>query len=93
MNSICPDIDMAIKLSIVAGNSIKEKSEGWSKAKQVFFMERKLTLELKDKIHSTVPKLEYWVELGSPHNEPEEGFYCNECTVGMSFPCDRKIIR
>lgn len=93
MNSICPEINIAIKLALDSGNGIKEKSEGWSKAKQVFFMEKKLTQELKDKIQNTVPKLEYWKDSGSPHNEPDEGFFCNECTVGISFSVPRNIIR
>ena len=93
MKSICPEIDTAIKLALDDGNKIKESSEGWSKAKQVFFMEKKLTQELKNKIKTEIPKLEYWNDAGSPHNEPDEGFFCNECTVGISFPVARRVVR
>ncbi len=92
MNSICPEINLAINLALSDGNEIKERSEGWSKAKQVIMMKGKLTAEMRDSIKKSVPKLEYWVESGSPQNDPEEGFFCNECSVGLSFPCERKII-
>ncbi len=88
MNSICPEINLAMSLSLSDGNIIKERSEGWSsKAKQVIMMKGKLTTEMRDSIKQSVPKLEYWVESSSPHNDPDEGFYCNECSVGLSFPC------
>jgi len=93
MKSICPEIDIVIKLALDDGNRVKEVSEGWSKAKQVFFMEKNLTYELKNKIEAQMPKLEYWKDPGSPHNEPDEGFFCNECTVGISFPVARRVVR
>lgn len=93
MNSICPEINTAIRFALNTGNEIKEKSEGWTKAKQVFFMKNKLTQELKNKIQKEISKLEYWQDAGSPHNEPAEGFFCNNCMVGISFPVPRKIVR
>lgn len=40
MNSICPEINIAIKLALDADNEIKEKSEGWTSAKQVITMKK-----------------------------------------------------
>ena len=42
MRSICPEINIAIKLAIDYGNEVKEKTEGWDKAKQVISMRNKI---------------------------------------------------
>jgi len=93
MNSICPEINTAIKLSLDADNEIKEKSEGWTKAKQVITMKRKLDPQLRKKIEDEIKKLRYWSYEGSPHNEPDEGFSCDDCKVVISFPVARKVVR
>lgn len=93
MNSTCPEVNTVIKLASDLGNEVKEKSEDWSKAKQVIFMQKKLDPLLKNKVEVELIKLRYFSYEGSPHNEPDEGFFCDECKVGISFPVFRKVIR
>ena len=93
MDSLCPEIDIALRLAKDFGNEIKEKSESWDKVKQVISMKRKLDPVLKQKIEREIKKLRYWKYEGSPHDEPDEGFTCDECKVVISFPVERKVIR
>lgn len=93
MNSICPEINIAIKLAVEFGNSVKESTEGWSKAKQVIYMQKKLDPILKNKIEKEINKLRFRSYKGSPHNEPDEGFICDECKVVISFPVARRVVR
>jgi hypothetical protein len=93
MKSICPEITIALELAEKTGNSVKDYSENWSKAKEVFAMKIKLTSELKKEIEEKLPTLKYWTNSGSPHNEPTEGFFCESCTVGITFPVKRNVIR
>ena len=93
MNSICPEIDTVIKMALDAGNEIREKSEDWSKAKQVIAMKNKLDLALKNKVENEIKKLRYWSYEGSPHDEPDEGFSCDNCKVVISFPVARRVVR
>jgi hypothetical protein len=93
MKSICPEITIALELAEQTGNSVKEFSDGWSKVKEVFAMEKKLTSELKKDIQDKLPTLEYWTDPGSPQLEPDEGFVCRDCAVSISFPIKRNIFR
>ena len=93
MSSICQEINTIIKMALDSGNEIKEESEGWSKAKQVISMKRNLDSILKNKIKNEITKLRYWKYDGSPHDEPDEGFTCDECKVVISFPAAHKVIR
>ena len=86
MRSNCPEINLALKLAIELGNSISETSEGWTNAKKVFHMKNKLSSKLNETIRAKIEKLEYWKDDGSPHDEPSEVFFCNECKIGITFP-------
>ena len=81
-----PHIEHAVQIAIGAGNSIKEVSEGWSRVQQVVHMSSKLTISLRDEIQLQEPSLQYWSVERTPHNPAEEGFICDECQVGLSFP-------
>lgn len=93
MKSICPEINVVIKMASDVGNEIKNISEGWSNAKQVISMEKKLDVLLKNKVEAELKKLKYFNYVGSPHNEPDEGFVCEDCKVGISFPITRNDAR
>jgi hypothetical protein len=86
MTSDCQEINLALKFAIDGGNKIQETSEDWTSAKKVFHMQDQLSSSLKEKIIKEIKKLEYWKDWGSPHNSPAEGFFCNECKIGITFP-------
>lgn len=49
-NKMCLHIESALKLSLLAGVSVKDNTEGWTNARKVFHMSNKLTTELRQKI-------------------------------------------
>lgn len=83
---LSPYIEQTFNIAIEHGNTLKEVSYNWSKAKQVLNMNKPLSNEVRETIINNVKMLEYWKESGTPHNAPEEGFFCNEFQVGLSFP-------
>ena len=83
-----PGIDRAVQITIGAGNSIKEISDGWSNFQQVVYMANGLTAAVRNEIRRQEPLLQYWSVDRTPHNPAEEGFICNTYKVGLSFPRD-----
>lgn len=71
------------------GNSMRDLSSGWSKARQVAYMASELTPTLKHAIQNQLPSLRYWSSEATPHNFAEEGFMCDETLVAISFPLPR----
>ncbi|KAA8998184.1 hypothetical protein FJU30_17375 [Affinibrenneria salicis] len=81
-----PHIKHAVKLSLSAGNSIREISDGWSDVNQVIYLSRKMSTELRKQIEQAEPLLKYWSVSKTPYDPAEEGFICNKYKVAMSFP-------
>lgn len=86
MKTVSPIIDIAVEIACRGGNSVREVSQGWSKAQMVVHMRRILESPVRAEIEATCPSLRYWRSERSPHNSPEEGFICDEHRVGLSFP-------
>lgn len=83
---LSPNIERAVRIAEQAGNSVSELSEGWSKVRQVVQMAGPLTAAVRSSIESQVPSLRYWSTKRTPHNPAGEGYICEECGVGISFP-------
>lgn len=73
------------ELAIASGNEVTALAQ-WSKA-LVAHMRDGLTPPLKAEIASLWPALEYFVQAGTPHNEPDEGYI--ESGYAISFPRPR----
>ncbi len=58
----------------------------WTKA-LVAHMRDGLTPALKEKVAARWPALEYFIQNGTPHNEPDEGYI--EGAFAVSFPRPR----
>ena len=84
----CQEINLVLNLAEKAGNKILEVSTGWSKVKKDIRMAEPLAPQLKKKIKSEV-NLQYWKYNGSPHNAPDEGYFCEEHNITISFPINR----
>jgi hypothetical protein len=93
MSIECKQINLAINLCLGFGNEISEILEGWSKVKKAIYMRNELTQALKEKILLEAEKLKYWEYEGSPHNQPDKGFICNECEIAIVFPWHHNNIR
>jgi len=81
-----PTVERAVEIAALAGNSVAEISEGWTKVKQVVFMKMPLIPEVRNRIAEELPSLKHWTMEGSPHNAPSEGYVCDADEVGLSFP-------
>ena len=86
MNINCPHIEEVVNISKSSGNDILEVSEGWSKVKQVVHMKEKFKSDDKSQVQAKQSALRYWSTERTPHNAAEEGFTCDECSVGITFP-------
>ena len=74
-----------VDMAIAEGNEITALAP-WTKA-LVAHMRDGLTPDLKEKIAARWPALEYFIQNGTPHNPPDEGYFDNGFAV--SFPRPR----
>lgn len=74
-----------VDMAIAHGNEVVSLAQ-WTKA-LVAHMRDGLTPVLKDQIAARWPAVEYFVQNGTPHNEPDEGYIENG--FAASFPRPR----
>ena len=74
-----------VDMAIANGNEVTALAQ-WSKA-LVAHMRDGLTPPLKAEIAARWPAVEYFVQPGTPHNEPDEGYIENGFAI--SFPRPR----
>ncbi|RZM80135.1 hypothetical protein C3B51_13240 [Pseudoalteromonas rubra] len=86
MNLLCEHIQKVVDISKQHGVDVLEVSDGWTKIKQVVHMKSGLTSELKKEIEEQQLCLRYWSSPKTPHNAGDEGFTCDACKVGITFP-------
>lgn len=72
-------------MAIADGNEITVLAQ-WTKA-LVAHMRDGLSPALKDQIAARWPTVEYFIQSGTPHNEPDEGYI--EDGFAVSFPRPR----
>jgi hypothetical protein len=65
-------IRWVIERAVEGGNRVVSLAQ-WSKA-LVAHMERGLTAEMKAEVEARWPGLPHYIEAGTPHNEPDEGY-------------------
>lgn len=81
----CKEINELIDSALKKGNSVLEMSDSWSKMDLVIYMSKPISLDFKEKYRS-FEHLEYYETKGSPHDKPDEGFYCQRSKISVSFP-------
>jgi hypothetical protein len=86
MNIKCEHVADVVKIIEKAGNEVTEISEGWSKINQVVHVKKKLSESEREQIELAQPNLRYWETERTPHNYAEEGYTCDICHVGITFP-------
>ncbi len=82
-------IRWVIERAVERGNRVVSLAQ-WSKA-LVAHMEDGLTVDLKAEVSARWPDLAYYIEAGTPHNEPDEGYI--EDGFAVSFPRPRPTQR
>lgn len=82
----CKHIEDVVTIAKASGNDVAEVSEGWTKVKQVVHMKSKLSNDDKNEIANKQPNLRHWSTERTPHNSAEDGYTCDECGVGITFP-------
>lgn len=86
MNLECRHIEDVVGITKASGNDVIEVSEGWTKVKQVVHMKQRLSENDRNLIKTRQPTLRYWTSERTPHNAAEEGYTCDLCSVGITFP-------
>ncbi len=80
-----PAIDHAISLAKMEGNTVVEISTGWTKVREVVYMQEPLSDALRAALLA-IPELRAWVVQPTPHNRAETGFTDDHEKVSISFP-------
>lgn len=86
MSHACEHLERLLALALAEGCSISGVSEGWSEARRVLDLVPCMPKSLKEAAGSVEAPVVYYAYEGSPHNQPDEGFFCRNCKVGISFP-------
>lgn len=86
MNLECKHIEDVVGIAKASGNDVIEVSEGWTKVKKVVHMKKKLSDDDRSSIKARQPTLRHWSSERTPHNTAEEGYTCDLCSVGITFP-------
>ena len=88
MDQACAHLEPVLTLALAEGCSIVAVEEGWSEAKRVVSLVPKMPEGVK-----TLPveePVKYYSFSGSPHDPPDEGYFCHSCKIGISFALPRK---
>lgn len=82
---ICEHLKSILEYEIQRGNSIKEVSEGWSKADLVIDLEKPMDIdyELQNMINNHIVKC--W-ENNDLHYLQQRGFFCGKCKHSLAGP-------
>ncbi|HEU4956333.1 MAG TPA: hypothetical protein VFT40_01760 [Sphingomicrobium sp.] len=86
MDIISPAIRRAVEIAVLEGNSVASTSEGFSKRRQVVFMQQPLSIGAHSAIGRELPQLRPYRSEQTPHNPADEGFVDDEADVAVSFP-------
>jgi hypothetical protein len=86
MKVLSTSIARAIELVCSEGNSVALVSDGFSKLRQVVFMDQPLLPEVMSAIANELSLLRHYRSERTPNNPPDEGFVDDECAVAISFP-------
>lgn len=89
MTKSCEHLEPLINLALSDGCAVVGVSEGWSIARRVVELGPRFPDKLKSVSSAVQSPLRYYRDAGSPHNAPDQGFFCDTCKVGLSFPSKR----
>ena len=82
---VCRHIQTILDHEEKNGNTIKEKSEGWSKANLVIDMDRSLDIDFGNALIDSGMPLQYW-ENNDPHYSLQKGFFCKKSRQSIAGP-------
>ncbi len=83
---ICEHLKPILEHEELVGNSVKEVSEGWSKANFVVDMQKEIDADFEINNIKLEKFVRLWEYNGSPHNTPSKGFFCDKCKHSISGP-------
>ncbi len=86
MTETCSHIEPIYGQARSLGCSVKEISRGWSEARLVVHFSQHMPPNLRPASGSIAAPVRYYSSPRTPHNPADEGFYCTDCKVGLSFP-------
>ncbi|MEA9564942.1 MULTISPECIES: hypothetical protein [unclassified Xanthomonas] len=85
MEDPCPHLQALCAQALQAGCTVQQVSHGWSRAKQVLEFAQPLPATLRAQAHVDAPVVAYHAP-AEPHWPGDEGFFCEQCLVGLAFP-------
>lgn len=81
----CKHIQTILDHEEKRGNTIKEKSEGWSNANLVIDMNKSIDINFGKSLIDAGMKLRFW-ENNDSHYALQKGFTCDECKQSIAGP-------
>ncbi|CAA9312187.1 MAG: hypothetical protein AVDCRST_MAG68-1428 [uncultured Gemmatimonadetes bacterium] len=91
MTRSCEHLEPLLNRALANGCSIVDVSEGWSVACRVVELGPAFPEALRSAAQDIQSPVRYYTAVGSPHNEPDQGFFCDNCKVGIAFPGERPL--
>lgn len=86
MTETCSHIEPLYSQARSLGCSVKEISSGWSEARLVVHILQPLPTDLRSASGGVAAPVRYYSSPRTPYNPADEGFYCTDCKVDLSFP-------
>ena len=82
----CSHLKEFYVIATSTGLVVREISQGWSEAKFVFHFNGRLPPRLVNAAQGMSAPISFYSACKAPHTPAEDGLYCSECKIGLSFP-------
>ncbi len=86
MTETCSHIEPLYSQAKLLGCSVTQVSRGWSEARMVVHFAQRMPPAFRPRAGIVAAPVRYYSSPRTPHNAADEGFYCTDCKVGLSFP-------
>lgn len=83
---LCEHLKPILDHELRIENKIKEISTGWTKVDYAVYLEKKMDIDFEKNNLQLTDYVRYWEFKGTPHNNPEKGFTCDNCKHAITGP-------
>ncbi|NJC30724.1 hypothetical protein GGR79_002191 [Xanthomonas arboricola] len=85
MKEACPHLQALCAQALQAGCTVRDVSGDWSRARRVLEFAQPLPASLRKQARRNAELVHYHAP-AAPHWPGDEGFFCDQCRVGLAFP-------
>ncbi|OBR78808.1 hypothetical protein A7D35_02560 [Xanthomonas arboricola] len=85
MAEACPHLQALCAQALQLGCTVRDVSGDWSRARRVLEFAQPLPAALRKQARRNAELVHYHAP-AAPHWPGDEGFFCDQCRVGLAFP-------